>query len=56
MTAHHLKTVRRRVAGRASMPETPYLYILGKTQRRQRMKLLRYPVLPYPKKEAAANG
>ena len=34
-----------------------YLYILGsKTQRRQRMKLLRYPVLPYPKKEAATNG
>ena len=34
-----------------------YVYILGsKTQRRQRMKLLRYPVLPYPKKEAASNG
>jgi hypothetical protein len=32
-----------------------YVYILGsKTQRRQRMNLLRYPVLPYPKKVDAA--
>lgn len=31
-----------------------YLYVLGsKTQRRQRMKLLRYPVLPYPKQVAS---
>ena len=30
-----------------------YIYILGnKTQRRQRRKLLRYPVLPYPKEGA----
>jgi hypothetical protein len=30
-----------------------YLYVLGnKTQRRQRMALLRYPVLPYPKQIA----
>ena len=28
-----------------------YIYILGnKTERRHRMKLLRYPILPYPKK------
>ena len=44
----------------AVMPTKPkhrYVYILGsKTQRRQRMKLLRYPALPYPKKEAATNG
>lgn len=33
-----------------------YVYILGsKTQRRQRMKLLRYPVLPYPKKSGSEH-
>lgn len=32
-------------------PKHRYVYILGnKTQRRHRMNLLRYPVLPYPKK------
>ena len=38
---------------RAVMPTEPkhrYVYILGnKTERRQRMSLLKYPILPYPK-------
>lgn len=34
-----------------SLPKHRYVYILGsKTQRRQRLALLRFPVLPYPKK------
>ena len=34
-----------------SLPKHRYIYILGnKTERRHRMKLLRYPILPYPKK------
>lgn len=33
-----------------SLPKYRYIYILGsKTQRRQRMALLKYPILPYPK-------
>ena len=55
------ETGRKEVTGwrlsTGSKPKHRYVYILGsKTQRRQRMKLLRYPVLPYPKKEAATNG
>ena len=35
-------------------PKHRYLYILGnKTQRRERMKLLRLPTLPYPKESTA---
>jgi hypothetical protein len=36
----------------SSKPKHRYVYILGsKTQRRQRMSLLKYPVLPYPKQK-----
>lgn len=37
---------------REGQPKHRYLYILGdKRQRRDRLRLLKYPVLPYPKKE-----
>ena len=37
-----------------SLPKHRYLYVLGnKTQRRERMKLLRLPTLPYPKESTA---
>lgn len=36
----------------AGMPKHRYVYILGtKKQKRIRTRLLRWPILPYPKKE-----
>lgn len=38
-------------------PKHRYVYVLGsKRERRQRLKILRYPILPYPKREQVENG
>lgn len=39
------------------LPKHRYVYILGnKTQRRHRLGLLKYPILPYPKKTGGATS
>lgn len=49
--------VRRGWTVHDGLPKHRYVYILGnKTQRRHRLGLLKYPILPYPKKTGGATS